>query len=336
MDKQLLYRYFSNQCSIEEIEQVLNWFQTKKGREYIENHLDSGMQRYAEEENLLFYPDVPTEKMLTAINQRKRAPLRVKRRNPWIIKSVVAVLICGILVGINYFMPDAGVGDNEEPVIEYRTISTQNDQNRLVTLSEGTRIRLNSNSSIIIPEFFSPNERKIVLNGEAWFDVTEDKDRPLSIQANRANIQVLGTEFNVKVDTVSRNVQVAVAEGKVSLNNESNANGTEAILTQNTFAVFDLDTDEILIEHSPVENYMSWISGRLYFYNEPLWVVSRYLERLYDTEFIFDQEYIKDLPLSTDMDNQELTKVLDIISKTLNIGYLYEEDTVSWTTNINQ
>lgn len=336
MDKQLLYRYFSNQCSLEEIEQVLNWFQTKEGEEYIESHLDSGMQRYAEEENMLFYPDVPTEKMLKTINQRKKAPLRVKRQKPWIIKSAVAVLMCGILVGINYFMPNVGAENKNEEVVEYRTISTQNDQNRLVTLSEGTRIRLNSNSSIIIPEFFSPTERKVVLNGEAWFDVAEDEDRPLTIQANRANIQVLGTEFNVKVDTLSRNVQVAVVEGKVSLNNEDSINGTEAILTQNTFAVFDLNTDEILIEHSPVENYMSWISGRLYFYNEPLWLVSRNLERLYDTEIKYDQEYMKDLPLSTDMDKQELTKVLDIISRTLNIGYLHEKDTVTWTTNINQ
>lgn len=336
MDKQLLYRYFSNQCSLEEIDQVLNWFQTKEGQEYLENHLDSGMQRYAEEENLLFYPDVPTDKMLKTIHQRKKGSLRVKRQNPWMIRSAVAVVICGILLGIHFFMPHIDTGENEEPVIEYRTISTQNDQNRLVTLSDGTRIRLNSNSSIIIPEFFSPDERKIVLNGEAWFDVAKDKDRPFSIQANRANIQVLGTEFNVKVDTVSRNVQVAVAEGKVSLNNEANVNGTEAILTQNTFAVFDLDNDEILIEHSPVENYMSWISGRLYFYNKPLWLVSRYLERLYATEFNFDQAHIKDLPLSTDMDKQELTKVLDIISKTLNIDYLHHEGTVTWTTNINQ
>lgn len=337
MDKQLLYKYFSNQCSIEEIEQVLNWFQTKEGKVYIENHIDAGMQRYAEEENLLFYPDVPTEKMLDNIHKRKKAPQKIKRQNPWKIKLAVAGIICGILLGVNYlYMPEIGADENQESATEYRTISTQDDQNRLITLSEGTKIRLNANSSIIIPEVFSPTERKIVLHGEAWFDVAEDKNRPLSIQASRATIQVLGTEFNVKVDTVSRNVQVAVAEGKVSLNDEENRNGTEAILTENTFAMFNLDTDEILIENTPIENYLSWISGRLYFYNKPLWVVSRYLERIYDTEFEFEQNSIRELPLSTDMEKQDLTQVLDIISKTLNIGYTYEKGTVTWTSNINQ
>lgn len=338
MDKQLLYKYFSNQCSIEEIEQVLNWFQTKEGKLYIENHLETGMQRYAEEENMLFFPDVPTEKMLENIHKRKKTPRTIKRHNPWKVKLAVAGIICVILLSVSYlFMPDNDAEQNQETAIEYRTISTQDDQNRLITLSEGTKIRLNSNSKIIIPEVFSPTERKIVLHGEAWFDVAEDKNRPLSIQASRANIQVLGTEFNVKIDSVSRNVQVAVAEGKVSLNDEANQNGTEAILTENTFALFDLDTDEILIENTPVENYLSWISGRLYFYNKPLWVVSRYLERLYDTKFTYEQESIRELPLSTDMEKQDLTQVLDIISKTLNIGYSYEKDTVTWTTtNTNQ
>lgn len=336
MDKRLLQKYFRNQCSIEEIEQVLNWFQTREGQLYFEEHLDRDMQRYAEEEKLLFYPDVPTEKMLRNIKRGKKTPFQVKSRSNWKVRISVAVIICFVLAGISYFfLQDAGAGNNREPEITYRTISTQTDQHRLVTLSDGTKIRLNSNTSIKIPEYFSPGERTIDLYGEAWFDVAEDKNRPFSIRANRANIRVLGTEFNVNVDTLSGNVQVAVSEGRVSLNNESDIHGTSAILTRNTFAVFNLDTDEILIEHTPVENYLSWISGRLYFYNEPLWVVSRYLERLYNTPFHFKQKSLKELPLSTDMAKQDLTQVLDIIAKTLNIDYFYERDTVIWTHKTN-
>lgn len=333
MDKKLLQKYFRNQCSIEEIEQVLNWYQTEQGQLYIEEHLDVDMHKYAEEGNMLFYPDVPTEKMLKNIKRGKRSSYQRKNRSNWKVRISVAVIICSLLSGLSYyFLLYSGHTYEQEPSINYRTISTQNDQHQVVMLSDSTKIRLNSNTSIKFQENFPASERSIALNGEAWFEVAYDKSRPFSIQANQANIQVLGTKFNVKSDTLARNVQVAVAEGMVTLNSETNENGTAAKLTKNTFAVLNLDNNEILIENTPVENYLSWINGRLYFYNEPLWVVSRYLERLYSVSFQFEKESLKSLSLSTDMAKQDLTQVLDIISRTLSIEFLYEKDTVQWTT----
>lgn len=337
MDKQLLQKYFRNQCSVEEIEQVLNWFQTGEGQKYFEEHLNKDMQQYSEEENMLFYPDVPTEKMLNNIKKNRSSVYQLKSRSTWKIRVSVAIIICSILVGLNYsFLQSAETDKVQETEISFRTISTQDDQQRLITLTDGTKIRLNSNSSIKIPEIFPDSARSVSLNGEAWFDVSQDKNRPFSILANRVHIKVLGTEFNVNVDTLSGNVEVAVAEGMVTLNEETDLNGTAAILTQNTFAVFNLANNEILIEHTPVDNYMSWISGRLYFYSEPLWVVSRYLERLYNTPFQFEQESLKTLSLSTDMAKQDLSQVLDIISKTLSIDYYLEKDTIIWTNQTNQ
>jgi ferric-dicitrate binding protein FerR (iron transport regulator) len=216
-----------------------------------------------------------------------------------------------------------------------RTITTQHDQHRLVTLSDGTQIRLNSNSTIKVPNSFSNENRTVTLDGEAWFGVASDEDRPFYIQAGQATIQVLGTEFNVKMDDIAGNVQVAVAEGRVSLNNTNRENESSAILTKNTYAVYNIDSREILIEQTPVENYMSWISGKLFFYNEPLWVVSRYIERLYGVNFQFEQESLKELSLSTNMARESLPDVLDIIAQTLGIGYTLENNTVTWNRNVN-
>lgn len=331
MDKQLLQKYFRNQCSLEEIEQVLDWFQTKEGQAYFEETLDQDMERYAGEDNLLLYPDVPSDRMLLNIRRRKQAGYRKKTPSTWKIKAAVAIIICAVLAGVNFILQQSDLKNGEnEPEITYRTISTQNDQHRLLTLSDGTRIRLNANSAIEIPEYFSEHERLVSLSGEAWFEVAPDKDRPFSIQAEEATILVLGTEFNVRVDTLSRNVQIAVAEGRVSLSKKTSPDGNEAILSKDTFALYNLDNEEILIEQTNVENYLSWISGKLYFYNEPLWVVSRYLERIYGVTFQFSDQQLKDLPLSTDIPREELSEVLDIIAKTLRIDYSLENKTVLW------
>lgn len=338
MDKEHLKKYFRNQCTLEEIEQVLDWFQTKEGQRYFEENLDRDMQQYADDDRLLLDPDVPTDKMLAKIQQSKKdvkTPLE-KKHWLWQVRAAAALLFCAVLAGAGYFVfKSEAVRTISEQTSTVRTITTQNDQHRLVTLSDGTQIRLNSNSNIEIPNPFPADQRTVSLTGEAWFDVAQDKDRPFHIQAGDAAIQVLGTEFNVKMDETAGNVQIAVAEGRVSLNNTTQSNGSSAILSENTYAVYNINSREILIEQTPVENYMSWISGKLFFYNEPLWVVSRYIERLYNVSFQFENETLKELPLSTNMARENLPNVLNIIAQTLGIGYTLENNTVTWNDNIN-
>lgn len=333
MDKNLLKKFYRNQCSLEEIEQVLNWFQTEEGELYFTENLDRDMHEYADDDQLFLHPEIPSETILQKIRRsKKRTDTHLKKRVQfWQAKVAVVLLICALLGGLGFVLLNTEKGLSEtEREISFRTISTQHDQHRLVSLSDGTQIRLNSNSTVNIPLYFSNDERVVTLNGEAWFDVAKDESRPFHIQAGEASIHVLGTEFNVKMDETSGNVEVAVAEGKVSLNKKKETNGRAAILTQNTFAIFNLANREILIEHTPVENYMSWISGKLYFYNEPLWVVSRYIERLYNVSFRFENESLRQLPLSSNMAREDLTNVLEIISKTLGIDYTLERNTVTW------
>lgn len=337
MDRELLRKYFRNQCTLEEIEEVLNWFQTKEGRHYFEENLDLDMQQYADDERLLLYPDVPTDEILKRIRQSKKAQTKTfnKERRFWPIRIAASLLICAVLAGIGYvsFLSDTGPVATEQDSI--RTISTQQDQHRLMTLSDGTQIRLNSNSSIEIPKHFPPNERVVSLSGEAWFDVASDENRPFRIRAGQATIQVLGTEFNVRMDEIAQNIQVAVAEGTVTLKNSMDENGRGAILTKNTLGVLNINTREILIEQTPVDNYMSWISGKLFFYNDPLWTVSRYIERLYNVSIHFENAYLETLPLSTNIAREDLTDVLNIIAQTLGISYSFENNTVTWKDNEN-
>ncbi|WP_234570644.1 FecR family protein [Rhodohalobacter sp. 614A] len=338
MDKELLKKYFRNQCTLEEIEEILSWFQTEEGKLYFEESLDKDMQQYADDDRLLLYPDVPTDEILNKIRTSKKTRITSfdKSHRLWPIRIAVAFLISAVLGGVGYFsvLSQASAVDTEQ-ANKVRTIATQQDQHRLVTLSDGTQIRLNSNSSIEIPNHFPPDERVVSLSGEAWFDVAGDKNRPFRIEAGQAAIQVLGTEFNVKMDETAQNIQVAVAEGTVSLKNSTDVNGHGAILTKNTLGVLNVNNREILIEQTPVDNYLSWISGKLFFYNDPLWTVSRYIERLYNVSVHFDNEYLKTLPLSTNMSREDLTGVLNIIAQTLGISYSLENNTVTWKDNAN-
>jgi transmembrane sensor len=338
MDKQLLQKYFRNQCTLDEIEMVLEWFQTKAGEAYLEERLDRDLELYADEENLLLHPDIPSEDVLIKIEKaRNTRTLRSNARDHWWMRVAMVLLICGVIAGGSYwFLGGAHILNEQEQVPDavYRTISTLEDQQRHLTLGDGTQIRLNSNSSIVIPERFAADSRYVSLSGEAWFKVEKDEDRPFSIEAEQAVIRVLGTAFNVKVDTLLREVQVAVSEGSVSLSGRADVNGNEVFLTENTFALYHLENEEILIERSPVDNYLSWISGNLSFYDEPLWVVSRYLERIYGVPFRFEEEYLKNFSLSIEIQKRDLVPIIDIITQTLGISYHQTNDTVIWMERI--
>ncbi|PKD43494.1 hypothetical protein CWD77_07950 [Rhodohalobacter barkolensis] len=332
LNKQLLKKFFRNQCNSEELEQVYDWFKTKEGAEYLEMKLEQDMHHYAEEENLLLFPDVPTDRMLQNIRKKRSKSINKQDDFKWIIRAAVVLLFFTILGGSYLILQHSNPVSEQTAKQVYKTISTQEDQHRLMTLSDGTQIRLNSNSSIVLPEVFSDNVREVRLKGEAWFQVAEDSSKPFIIQADKAQVRVLGTEFNVKVDTLARNVQVAVTEGKVSLNNV-NRSENRAILTKDTFALYNLQNDEILIEQAPVINYLSWINGRLTFYNDPLWQVNRFLERKYNVRIRYDQQHIGKLALSLDVAAKDLESILDIIANTLNLQFSYNPDRndVLWT-----
>jgi transmembrane sensor len=109
--------------------------------------------------------------------------------------------------------------------IEWVTLAVENGGRDDLTLSDGTRIRLDAGSSLKYPAEFGDEERVVFLSGEGFFEVAHNKEKPFVVHANHAIVEVLGTEFNIRAWQPEQRVTVAVAEGRVSL-------GTEGTTTQ--------------------------------------------------------------------------------------------------------
>jgi ferric-dicitrate binding protein FerR (iron transport regulator) len=143
-------------------------------------------------------------------------------------------------------------------------------------------------------------------------------------------IRVLGTKFNVKIDSVAGNIQVAVTEGKVSLKKKGTDDTAKALLTRNHFGILRLSDSQITIEKGNVKNYLSWINKRLIFKGESLGQISRQLERLYDISIDFETEQIKKLNITANFEKSDLENVLTIISNTLDIYFELNNKQVIW------
>ena len=156
----------------------------------------------------------------------------------------------------------------------------------LVTLPDETKVWLNSESSIKYPVSFAGNERRVEINGEAYFEVAHDKKRPFLVANRKTMIQVLGTHFNVNTYCDKEKVIVTLLEGSVKISNGSETNmlkpGQQA----------QVDNDIKVLSKADTAKVMAWKNEVFNFTQADIAEIMKQLERWYDVEV----EYEEDLP----------------------------------------
>tara|TARA_R100001224_G_scaffold113683_1_gene100079 strand:- start:4559 stop:5206 length:648 start_codon:yes stop_codon:yes gene_type:complete len=200
-----------------------------------------------------------------------------------------------------------------------------------VTLSDGTKVYINSDSKIIIPKVFKSNKREVFLEGEAFFEVAKNPNKPFLIRTKGAIVEVLGTSFAVRNYPGDNIIQTVVSEGTVSFSSDNKSINNGVILTAGNLGRLNLDNNEIKTEHvSDIDFYLSWKDGYLTFQNEKMKEVAKQLERKYDIEVVFDSKEIADMKLTAELRSRSLVRVLETISMSLKIDYTLLHDRVSF------
>jgi transmembrane sensor len=338
MKKELADKFFNNQVSNLDVNEVLEWFETSEGREYLNNKLDSDKNLMSKKELKELAYEFDSEKLYRSIQEkiRYRRDLK-KKRWDWVsnmvkVAAVIAVIITSSLLVIKHEtdLEEHYAEQIEEPIF----FQTGHDQHREITLADGTMIRLNGNSELMVSGNYMQDTREITLAGEAYFDVAHDPDRKFIIHANQSAIEVLGTAFNVRSYSGDNNVQVAVIDGTVSFRNISNENA-QVLLNKGDFAYMDVNKTAISVDNVAVENYLSWKSGRLVFQDLSLNQVCNQLGRLYNVVCEYENENIKQYHVTARFSDESLEKALEVLALTLKIGYEKEGNKVKWIDTDN-
>lgn len=138
-------------------------------------------------------------------------------------------------------------------------------QRSIFVLSDGTKVILNSNSTITFPKKFGNNSRIINLKGEAYFEVTKDKNRPFSVKTEKLTTKVLGTKFNVNTNLSNGDIQIALVEGKVSVS-EDDKNG-EILLNPSELLNYNTKRHTFVKSTFIAKELIAWKDGSLVFKN---------------------------------------------------------------------
>lgn len=249
----------------------------------------------------------------------------------YLVKAAALILVAitsGFLT-LQYAPVDQDV--EYEPA--FREITTNPGERASIDLGDGTKVSLNIDSKLVIPDKFSQSDRVVKLTGQAFFDVETDADRPFFIETQNARIKVLGTSFDVRSYENENNIQVAVREGTVSFSGES---GKEEPLILNEGFVGRMDVPNNTFTTEKVQNissYFGWLNGRLIFKEKPLKNVLRDISRWYDIEVNLNLEdkSVLENTLTADLKTRSVRDVMDVIAMSMNIRYEVNDDVVTIT-----
>lgn len=214
-----------------------------------------------------------------------------------------------LMVGLGYFAYTTMNRKEEvEPVIEM-VKTTEWGQKLNLTLADGTHIRLNSGSTIKYPDRFEGDVREVTLEGEAFFDVARNPDKPFVIRSGEVLTTVLGTSFNINTYLDNSHIAVTVASGKVKVASQEN----EIHLGPNEQGVFDKKTKTISKKRTDIATFLNWKDGILHFEDIALTEVMESLERWYGVSFVFENKDLGSCHVTATYNNEMLPAVLESI-----------------------
>ncbi len=195
-------------------------------------------------------------------------------------------------------------------------------------LPDGTKVWLNASSKLICPVSFENREtREVTLEGEAFFDVTEDKSKPFIVQTSRLQVRVLGTAFNVKSYAGEDITETTLVRGKVmiALNNAASKKDT-VMMKEHEQVTYSNASHAISLEKVKTDPVTSWTQGKLVFENQSFADIKPELERWYGVEIEAGDLEDNGCRFSTTIDDEPITKILDLFKATSAISYTITPD----------
>lgn len=307
--KILIEKYLEGNASPAEVRELCEWIRNN-------DSLDRWMMREIEKCDSSLDKEVYDRlycRIQEAIDSReeKSRPKRIvfTRLMRW------AAIICLPIVAalITYELLSTTTSDTL-PLI----VSAESGERAKVQLPDGTQVNINSASQISYPQNFGGKERVIELDGEAYFEVTPDKERPFIVKAAGLEITVLGTSFDISAYKDDPDVSVVLLTGKVDV---TSAQG-RCVMQPDEKLVYNKQTGSMTVGKVYSQEYVEWTNGNLRFENESLEDIVKILSRVYNVKIVFDQDFPKGKYFFTgSIGSGGITNALDILSMTSALHY---------------
>lgn len=193
-----------------------------------------------------------------------------------------------------------------------------------LVLNDGTKVSLNSMSSLRFPVVFGSGSREVELTGEAYFEVAKSKE-PFIVHTKGMKIEVLGTTFNISAYP-GEGYQATLVSGSVKVNSEK---GESIVLKPSQQAFLSPESGSMEVRTVDVAFYTSWVKGKIYFKDQRLEDIIKILSRWYDIDVKYANEEMKNIRFGCHVNRyKEITPFVELLEATKNVKITINDKTI--------
>jgi len=332
MDLRRIEKFFKKECTPEEVRQLMEWFRYQQIHQDQEDDIFRLWEELEEEvEDLQFSRD--SKALLAAIHQQIKeendSPIKIehtekagKRRGAYWLKAA-AVLVVGVLFAALFIYTIQN--EEAEKVPELIVLEAPVGIKLTKVLPDGSKVVLNSNSSIVYTEGFSESKREVTLVGEGFFQITRDPSRPFIVHTGNLSTTALGTAFNVSHHEADSIAEISLVTGKVRLGILSKEGIKTSDLLPGERATYQSATGSIQVGHFDVQEVLAWKEGVLYFKETDFRQVVQRLEEWYGVMITVEGNHARtksnDWSYTGRFENESLDNVLTGIGFVKDFNY---------------
>ncbi len=221
---------------------------------------------------------------------------------------------------IKYSGKDSLAGQSAE--VKYNTLIVPRGGEFSLELADGTRVWLNAESRLRYPVAFTGDERRVEMDGEVYFEVAKNREKPFIVTVNGVDIRVLGTSFNVSA--YQEEVVTTLVEGKVQLKRGDE----QVVLSPNQQAIWS--DDKFKVKQVDARNYVLWKEGIFYFEDVDLEMILDDMARWYNVNIFYVNPTLKKMKFSVEIKRYEdINEILRRIEQTKRVKFEIKDRTIN-------
>ncbi|MEH6705228.1 FecR family protein [Galbibacter orientalis] len=207
-----------------------------------------------------------------------------------------------------------------------KTVKVPNGKNLTVILEDNSIVKLNAGSFIQFSNNFnSKKTRSVKLEGEAYFEVTKNKEIPFIVQTPKAIIKVLGTSFNVSSYTDLNTTKIALVEGRVAIESTSEKFKNQFL---NPNQVAHIEAGTISITNEDLNQYLSWLDGKLSISKQPFSKIILQLERTYNIKIKNNYSELNHKTFTATFDKESIEEIIQSFKLSFPFEYEIKSNTI--------
>lgn len=246
-----------------------------------------------------------------------------KLRAKFFLQKAAAVLIIPLLV---FTLWQSSRLLNLKTATTQTEISTPATLRSVFTLPDGTKVWLNGSTSLEYPTQFTGKDRMVLLKGEAYFEVAQNKHKPFRVKTGNIVVEAVGTAFNCSAFETDNKVEIILTEGKINVWECTEKGKTKlASLLPNQLASYNKKEAKIITNNIDPTKYIAWKDGKIIFKNDNLNDVLLRLSRWYNVDFEINKNITTDYAFTGSFAGEELTQILKYIELTTPVKFEIEQ-----------